>query len=296
MSCKTGLSDLGSDQCVTPDIVRKVIFVKYFDAAGLPQGIDLSSPFGETEIDALLNQTDVEQRWLLTEELSNVVSERADPNVETIDNVDYFISQGARPMTADLLTVNADISTKINANRSTQLGAYLVDQNGGIVGDGSREGFLDPIRLSQGSMWAKVVMATEANIFKVSMSFNWSKFAKDGDLRVLTEGTTGTDMLAKRPLIYVNENASDSVLATTATVSYASVDGTASGLAFTGLVVGDFAMFNSTTQLAVVPTLAAEGPEGTYLLTFPAQGSNELGTIDVTKSGYTFETANITFL
>jgi hypothetical protein len=296
MSCTTTLFDLGSDQCITPDIIRKMVFVQYLGADGKPQGIDLSAAFGETEIDALLNQTDATKRWLLTEELSNFVSERADPNVETIDGNDYFLSQGSRPMTADLLTVNADISTKINANRSTALGVFLIDANGGIVGAGNREGFLDPIQLVQGSMWAKVVMATEANIFKVSMSFNWSKLAKDGDMRVLTEETTDTDMLAKRPLINVDENASDSVLATTATVSYATVDGSASGSPFVGLVVGDFAMFNSTTQLAVVPTLAVEGPNGTYLLTFAAQTTDDAGTIDVTKAGYTFETANITFL
>ncbi len=103
-NCDTGLFNLQSGSClVNPAITRKFIFVEYFKADGSINGIDLNSPFGETEIDALLNQSDKKLRWYLSDTASNFVTERADPNTETIDNVNYITSQGTRTMTADFL-------------------------------------------------------------------------------------------------------------------------------------------------------------------------------------------------
>ena len=289
-NCDTGLYDLGVNDCIiNPSIIRKLVFVKYAGANGLPNGIDLNATFGDTEIDALINNVDNNLRWHFSPEMANVVTDRADPNTETIDNVDYVISQGNRTTTADFLTSASDLSSKLNSNRCTEFGIFIIDQDNGITGVVTRDGFLDPIRISKGSLWAKVVMATEANIFKVSTAFTWSKLMRDGDMRVLTSDSTGSNVLAKQGLINVDEIASDAVSTTTATISYSSVDGTAKGLPFTGLVFGDFVAYNTTADSAVTITAAPEGPDGTYLLTFAAQTTGDVVTVDATSAGYTFQ-------
>ena len=295
-NCDTGLFNLQSGSCIVhPGITRKYIFVEYFKADGSINGVDLSATFGEAEINALLNQSDKALRWYLSDSISNFVTERGDPNTETIDNVNFITSQGVRNMSSDFLASSAELAKKINGNNCVDMGVYLIDEDNNINGIVNRDLFLDPIRLERNS-FGKVVFPTESTIFKVSFSSTWQKSVKDGDLRSLSFNDHGTDILAKRGLIDVNESNSDAVTSTTATVRYTTVDGSANGSAFTGLLFGDFTMFNSTTQLAVVVSASVENPDGTYELTFAAQTATDVGTISATSTGFEFETADIIYL
>ena len=295
-NCDTGLFNLQSGSClINPAITRKFVFVEYFKADGTINGIDLSAPFGEAEIDALLNQTDKKLRWFLSDTASNFVTERADPNTETIDNVNFITSQGIRTMTADFLASSAELAKKIDSNNCVEMGVYLIDEDNGISGILSRDGFLDPIRLERNA-FGKVVFPTESTIFKVMFSSTWQKSVQDGNLRVLSYSDHQTDMLNKRGLIDVNASDVSVLTATTATIRFTTNDGSAYGSAFTGLAFGDFVMFNSTTQLAVGVTGSAENPDGTYAITFDPQTAGQLGTITATSAGFEFEVANITYL
>jgi len=236
---------------VHPGITRKYVFVEYFKADGSINGVDLSAAFGETEINALLNQSTKSLRWYLSDSISTFVTERADPNTEAIDNVNFITSQGVRTMSSDFLASSAELAKKINGNNCVDMGVYLIDEDNNINGIVNRDNFLDPIRLERNS-FGKVVFPTESTIFKVSFSSTWGKSVKDGDLRSLGFASHGTDILSKRGLIDVNQSAAASASATTATITYKTVDGSANGSAFTGLVVGDFAMYNTTTSSAVV--------------------------------------------
>jgi len=294
-NCDTGLFNLQSGSClINPAITRKFAFVEYFKADGTINGIDLNAPFGEAEIDALLNQTDKKLRWYLSDTASNFVTERADPNTETIDNVNFITSQGVRTMTADFLASSAELARKIDSNNCVEMGVYLIDEDNGISGILNRDGFLDPIRLERNA-FGKVVFPTESTIFKVMFSSTWQKSVKDGDLRVLTFDNHQTDMLNKRGLIDVEAKAAASVDATSATIKYSTVDGSAYGSAFVGLVAGDFAIQNTTTGSPVSVAGAVENPNGTYTLTFLAQTAADLGVISATKAGFEFESGNITF-
>jgi len=295
-NCETGLYNLQSGSCIVhPGITRKYIFVEYFKANGSINGVDLSATFGETEINALLNQSTKSLRWYLSDSISTFVTDRADPNTEAIDNVNFITSQGVRTMSSDFLASSAELAKKINGNNCVDMGVYLIDEDNNINGIVNRDNFLDPIRLERNS-FGKVVFPTESTIFKVSFSSTWGKSVKDGDLRSLGFASHGTDILSKRGLIDVNQSDAASTAATTATVTYKTVDGSANGSAFTGLLFGGFTMFNSTTQLAVVVSASVENPDGTYELTFAAQTATDVGTISATSTGFEFETADIIYL
>lgn len=287
-NCNTGLFNLQPAGCIVkPSVTRKFVFVEYFKEDGTVNGIDLSSAFGETQIDALINQTDKSLRWYLTDSVSNFTTERADPNTEAIDNVNYITSQGARTMGADFLGSSAELANKINSNNCVELGVYLIDEDNGLSGIVNRDLYLDPIRLERNA-FGKIVFPTEASIFKVSYSSTWQKSVQDGDVRTLEYSEHGTDLLNKRGLVDVAERDTASVSTTTASIHFAVTNGSAKGISYTGLVVGDFTIMNTTTGLPVAATLAVENPDGTYLLTFAAQTASDLGTITATKTGFEF--------
>ena len=294
-NCETGLYNLQSGACiVTPNITRKYVFVEYFKADGTINGIDLSAAFGETQIDALLANTDKALRWYLSDRISTFVTDRADPNTQDIDGVSFPISQGTRTMTSEFYASGVELAAKLEGNNCVEMGVYLIDEDNNINGISKRDNFLDPIRLERNA-FAKIVFPTETVLFNVFFSSTWGKSVKDGNVRSLKFTDHGTDLLDKRGLVDVNQSAAASASATTAVITYKTVDGSASGDAFKGLVVGDFAMYNTTTSSAVVVSASVENPNGTYSLTFSAQTAADLGTINATKAGFEFASATITY-
>jgi len=289
-NCDTGLFNLQSADCIVkPSIIRKFVFVEYFKSDGTVNGIDLNSTFGETEIDALLAQTDAKLRWYLSDSISNFVTERADPNTETIDNVNYILSQGTRTMSGDFISSSADLAKKINSNNCVQMGVYLIDDNNGVNGVVTRDGFLDPIKLEKNA-FGKIVFATEANIFKVSYSSTWGKNVLDGNVKTLQ---TEVDFDSKKGLIDVSGSATSSAT-TEATAIYSISNGSTSGIPLTGLVAGDFAVYNTTADAIVAVTTAVESPDGTYLLSFTAQNTADVLTVTATKSGFSIPILTVT--
>ena len=289
-NCDTGLFNLQSADCIVkPSIIRKFVFVEYFKSDGTVNGIDLNSTFGETEIDALLAQTDAKLRWYLSDSISNFVTERADPNTETIDNVNYILSQGTRTMSGDFIASSADLAKKINSNNCVQMGVYLIDDNNGVNGVVTRDGFLDPIKLEKNA-FGKIVFANEANIFKVYYSSTWGKNVLDGNVKTLQ---TEVDFDSKKGLIDVSGSVTSSAI-TEATAIYAISNGSTSGIPLTGLVAGDFAVYNTTTDAIVAVTTAVESPDGTYLLSFTAQTAADVLTVTATKSGFSIPILTVT--
>ena len=292
-NCDSGLYNLQSGTCIVkPAITRKFVFVEYFKADGTINGIDLSAPFGQTEIDALINQEDKKLRWFMSDTASNFVTERADPNTETIDNVNFITSQGTRTMSADFLASSTELAKKIDSNNCVELGVYLIDEDNGISGILNRDGFLDPIRLEKNA-FGKVVFPTESTIFKVMLSTTWFKSVKDGDLKVLTFADHQTDMLNKRGLVDVEAKAIEVVDATSVKVSYNTADGSAFGSPFKGLVFGDFVMENKTAGSSMTVSASVENPDGTYTITFAAATTGDLAEIKVIQAGFEFEVAKI---
>lgn len=292
-NCDTGIFNLQSAAClIHPGITRKFVFVEYFKADGTINGVDLSSAFGEAQIDALINQSDGKLRWYLSDSISNFTTERDDPNTEAVDNINYITSQGTRNMSGDFLSSSTELSEKINGNNCIDIGVYLIDEDNGFAGIVNRDLWMDPIRLERNA-FGKIVFPTESSIFKVSYSSTWQKTVKDGDVRVLPFSEHGTDLLNKRGLIDVSASSEATTSTTTASVRWTTTDGSASGTPFTGLAFGDFTLTNTTTNLPVAISASVENPNGTYEVTFAAQTASDNLTLTATSTGFEFEVAKM---
>lgn len=292
---KVGLYNLQPAGClVTPGITKKFIFVPYFKADGSINGIDLSSPFAEAQIDALINQMDKNLRWYPTATVSNFVTDRADPITETIDNVDYIVSEGVRTMSGDFLSASAGLAKKINANNAVEVGVFLVDSANGLTGIKSGCNDLNPIRLER-NQFGKLMFPTESNVFKVMWSATWSRLITDGDLVTLCYEDHLTDILSKNGLVDVVACNTTVVDASTLKTSFNIPNGSAKGIAFAGLVAGDFQLINETTSATVSITAIAENPDGTYEFSFAAQTTGDIGKLMAAKAGFEFEEVEFTF-
>jgi len=288
-NCDTGLFNLQPSSCVaTPGIARKFVFVEYFKADGSVNGVNLSNPFGEAEIDALLAQSDKNLRWFLSDRFKNFVTERADPNFETVDNENLFISQGTRTMTGNFYAAGADLAAKLDGNRCVELGVFMIDSANGINGVVTRDLFLDPIRLNKETFFSKINFPTESNRFNVMFSTEWDRLVKDGDLRTLAFSDHKTDLLNKVGLIDVLARFGTASLATEISIELYDVDGSAAGDPFTGLVLGDFTITNETIAASITASAAIESPNGTYTFTIPAQVTGDFITVTATKAGFDF--------
>ena len=297
-NCDTGLFNLQSADCIKkPDIARKFIFVKYFKTDGTVNGLDLTGTIDESVIDALIAQSDKDLRWFLTDRFHAFTTDRADPNFETIDNENFFLSQGTRTTTVDFLSADTDLANRLDGNRCVDLGMFIIDTVNGLSGVVTRDLWLDPIRLNKETMWSKVVFATEGARHKIHLAFEWDRLVSDGDVRTLSFSDHGSDLLNKRGLIDVYARFGTALTSTTLSIHLYTVEGSASGDALTGLVFGDFTMFNVTTGLPVAVSAAPEDPDGTYTLSFAAQSTNDILTVTATSAGFDFsQTVNETIV
>ena len=214
--------------------------------------------------------------------------DRADPNFETVDNENLFVSQGTRTMSGNFYSTAADLASKLDGNRCVELGVFMIDSANGINAIVNRDLYLDPIRLNKETFWSKINFPTESNRFNVAFSTEWDRIVQDGDIRSLGFSDHGTDLLNKVGLIDVLARFGVANLATEIAIDLYDVDGSADGDAFTGLLVGDFTVFNETTALAVVPSAVVESPTGTYTFTIAAQTAADILTVTATQAGFDF--------
>ena len=96
------------------------------------------------------------------------------------------------------------------------------------------------------------------------------------------------DLLNKVGLIDVFARFGVANLTTEIAIDFYDVDGSAAGDPFTGLLLGDFTVFNENTALAVVPSASVEAPNGTYTLTIAAQTTGDILTVTATQAGFDF--------
>lgn len=288
-NCDTGLFNLQSADCIkTPDIARKFIFVKYFKTDGTVNGLDLTGTINEASIDALIAQSDKNLRWFLTDRFHTYTTDRADPNFETIDNENFFLSQGTRTTAVDFLTADTDLANRLDGSRCVDLGMFIVDTVNGLSGVVTRDLFLDPIRLNKETVWSKVIFATEGARHKVHLAFEWDRLVSDGDVRTLSFADHGTDLINKRGLIDVLARFGIGNSTTEIQIDFYTVEGSASGSAFTGLVFGDFIVTDVSDGTPIAVSASTEAPDGTYTLTIALQPSSTVVDVTATQAGFDF--------
>lgn len=295
--CNATLNNTGTPTCEPlMSVMKKLIIVPIYDDAGVRNYIDLTVTLNQAYFTARINDTDASQRWYPTPEIKNITSEKADSIFETMeDATKFFIRQGLRSFLGVMPKQSPAFLGKLEGFRCRQIGVYIIDKDGNLIGSFTETGKLYPIRVDEASWNPVLVFGTDTTIQKVSLGFDFHIDENDSDLRMITAtDITPVNLLALSGLLDVN--AETSAPSTTSfkaelTLDYGSI---INPILVKNWVIGDFSLYNVNDALAVTIISVTESPAGTYTFTYAAQGTTEVLRLSASKTGYAFEPVLVT--
>lgn len=290
--CDAGLGNTGTPNC-SPlfSVMKKLILVPTYDSTGARNYIDTTVTLNEAYVTALINQSDSSKRWFPLPYIENVVSERAESSFEEAGSGrKSFIKQGTRTINGEIWGKEAQpvLAGKIKNSRCVDVSAFVIDLDGNIIGIGdiTDTSKLYPIQLDAQSIDAVLDFATDSTTQKIKMTLAWDDSEKDEELYMLEDTVDFTfDALNVDGLldIYVTYSGES----TTGFVAdlYSAYGSIKNPIVDSGLVIGDFSLYNNTSAASVTITSVTETPDGTYTFVIPVQTSADVLVLTPSKDG-----------
>jgi len=285
--CGAGLSNTGTACTPVMQTARKIIFVPYYDNNGNINTINLATAtLDKAYFDALVNQSDKSKRWFPLPELKNVEDVREANILESFnDGSNVFISEGNRSFTGILVKGTPQLKGKIESARCSEVGVFIIDKDGNLIGSLATATTLAPIRIEESSVAAMLVKTTDTTIQKLQLSYEFHADEKDEDLRFIACSEMTYDVLQIQGLLDIYATFSNITL-TDFEVQLSTDYGTIlNPVLDKGLLAVDFTLFNDDDQLAVAVISAPESPAGTYTISYAAQGAGEVLFLTPSKDG-----------
>lgn len=198
----------GASNCeVISDVIVKLIFVSKHANDGSRNSILIGDVVDSTYITDRINDTDASKRWYPSRQLISVTDEKDDPNTESLDGIDYIVSQGARKFSAMSIKTDSVYLSKISKGKCGEFAVYGVDKSNRLIGEISTDGlYLYPLAIENGTFDAKLVKGTYSTIQKTMISFNYDDSLEDCDLRVYQ---SNTDIVYSCGLLDINAKITD---------------------------------------------------------------------------------------
>lgn len=207
--CDIGGGNLGRPGCFSIfDVTKQIVLVNYLKSDGSVNGIQLSAlssgVLDQTYLDERVKDVDPDTRWYPSPELKSVVDERADDITEDFeDTSSTFVSEGARSFEGLILKGDPILLGNLQQWRCLTTGVFLVDKSGNLIGDRSRDGYLDPILLQEDSFSAGLIKGTDTTKQKNRVRFVISQLMQDSNLGMIEAANITANLLGVRGLIDV---------------------------------------------------------------------------------------------
>ena len=298
--CGCSIANLGYGSCGEVfDVTRKLIFVRTYDNDGVRNKISTSDlvdgVLPEAFITAKLIATP-DKRWYPIGDF-NAVVEATGEDVEFTDDfgANFPISKGSITYEGYIEGAGNKLESKVNGYNCDEFSVYQVDLMDTILGDEDGED-LYPLAIVKGTIKAtyfkKSISGATPN--RLLVNYTLKNNVRFGSFAGIPQDENGYDMSGLNGLQDAT-SAVEVVDATTLKVTITTDGGSfAKPRLVTGLVIGDFAILNTTTAGAVVPSVLAE-VAGVYTLTIPAQTTSDSGVISAVKGGFEIAQSLFTF-
>jgi len=295
-SCEDGVIGFGQPSCIPSfDRDKKLIFVSYLDNTGAVNSIKstdtLDAQYFEDKVNAGIGSSalDKSQRWHITQEINDITGERAEPVTESIDNIDYIVTQGTRKYIGSIVKEGAvpAYMKSLESISCQKMGYFIIDVQGNIIGmKNDITGELDPIKIETGTFFVNYKFRSSSEKERIMLQFNIGENERDSDLNFVPASSIGVDVLELSSVIQVN-GVTNTPLTTGVVVDFSFIYGSVfAAQTFDGALPGDFIATNKTTGLAVTIVTAAELPDGTYTFTWVAEPSANEIEIEIDKIGF----------
>lgn len=292
-ACDIGLRSTGAPNC-TPllKVARKAIFVPYFANDGTVNKLDLSATWDSSFFDALLTDADNSKRVYPSLLLDNVEELRNDPIFESLNSGEnIFVQDGTATFAGWHVGADPSVSGKYDGYKCIDLGVYIVDLDGNLIGNTSEDGYLRPLRVAKNTFYSIYMRPTDTTIQKVAARWEWHRNECDGDIGSVASGDIDFELLDYDGLIEVTGKDAVATLATEATFDLETCFGSAKNpILAEGVLLADLTVTNVTTGLPVAASLLVDA-SGSYTMTFPAQTTSDIISVEVLSSTYVTKTA-----
>jgi hypothetical protein len=267
-----------------------VILVPKYGSSGSLNVIDLSVTLNQAFFDGKVNAANPLDRWYPLPRLKNPSSERGEAvYVDYDDLTKDFVHQGVRPFSFLLPNQEPALLGKLEAWRCSEFSFFIVDKNRSLIGMVTSAGQLRPISVDNNSFTPLYAFPKATDVPTIAISFNFDTDEQDADIRMIIASEIPTvNLLTLKGLVDVNAKYSN--ITTTGFKAALTLDfGSAlNPKTVGGLLIGDFALFNVNTSLAVTISTMTENPDGTYAFTFAAQTSGHKLRLTPTKTKFDF--------
>ena len=272
--CNSGLSNTGQPNCITlQSVTSRLILVPLKDATGALNKVSLTSfPTWAS----LFTELDATKRFYPLPVFENVEMAKADSTFEEAPSGrKVFIKSGKRSFAGELWSQTPTFLAKLESNRCSDFGFYIVDVNGSLVGSKVGDN-LYPIPVDNESFEAKLMFATDATIQKIMLSFDWYRLFDESTLWLITQTDANFDFNNVDGLLDVNLTKVSSTvtsLVVNAKLDYGSGN---NPIAVKGLLLANFTLANDTTGATIVISAVTESTtvDGQYNLTIATTPNN----------------------
>lgn len=292
--CLSGLENYGRGVCPTQiDTPVGIIAVSEFKASGARNTVNLSLPFDQATLDALVVNTDPTSRWVKLPRFYGVTLPIADTVFdEAADGTKSFVREGIWSFMGEVRDKDAvaAVLKKMKALRCANWAAFIVTKSNQLVGV-RVQGTMRPLKINGGSLDPKMMMRDDANTNKIMFGFDFDNLVKQEDLYVLDGNDLGVDFLGMRQLTDVNiEETSTPITSTTIEVDLKTdfANGLIPNNDVVGLLAAAFVLKNLTTAATVTITTVVEDVtvDGRYVVTFPAQTAGDIMELSMNLSSF----------
>jgi len=293
--CNVTLSNTGTPGCMPiQDVAKRLILVPMFDSSNDANRIPVGTIPADSAIRALINQADDKKRFYPLPEMENVTNERGDPISEDFPSgKNVKIRNGVKTFTGQMLSLGGDYAKQIEGFGCSNMGAYIVDSQGNLIGDGSNPAYLAPLSIDQETWDVRTMDTTDTTIAKIQLGFQWSISVKDSDVRMLlaSDFLTDVDWLAYDGLLDLYGTLTETATTTVAVMKITNGFGSLAnpGIA-SGLEVGDFDLTEITPNPGPVSISSVlESPKGTYTITYPTESGGDVLSLSIKATTLGFD-------
>ena len=279
-ACNESLGNTGEPGCQPIfKVTKKLILVNTFDSTGAENSLTVSGGLTQNALDALINQADPTKRWYPLPLLENVTGERSATSYETAPSGrKAFVKQGTRSFSAEIWEESSVYKNQLDAIRCNDVSIFMVDVIGNLRGTihNNENAKLYPIKIDNNSFDAVLMFGSDTVNEKLVISFDFDQTEDDSDLRLIANADMEASLINASGLIDIQSTIS-SITTTGFVAKLKQKFGSLANLVVdSGLVVGDFALYNVTDSANVTITSATESPKGTYTFVYSAQTSGDV--------------------
>ena len=290
-NCNDGVLGFGTATCVGLASRAVGFGFRKNKSYGSYNAIDGSSDTTQAAWETFLFTSDADVRMNVLRNVKTVVDERADPDFEELDGVSYVVAEGQRYISFEVIGTPSKLKTIVEGLRCGEYGFTMITADNQLAGWKVAED-LRGIPVEKGTLYTKIIPATRTTKTKLMVKFMVAESFDDGDMGYIPADMISADLLGTNPQVEAIVEAGIATATTaTVTVDYYANDST-TPQDYVGADVGDFTLYNVTTDLAVTVTVT-EPTDGNYVLTFVAQtAADVLELRDKNASPITFTTVD----